>query len=311
LKLNKKNKGEFYSPDFNHLKSILNEDFELFFKFFTYDKWDLLINIVHLALIEDGEDLTSKGIFKESDRADAYIIAKEHTICSSLPLIDIILLCLSDKNKVKYLKKDGDMATKGERIALISGPAIDILKGERVILNFLSHLFGISTYTNKFVQKLKNSETKLLDTRKTLPGLRYLDKYAVLVGGGKNHRMDLSEMLMVKDNHIDRAGSITKAVTSLRNKYKDLCPPIIVECRNIDEAKEAVKLKVDRILLDNMNPTQLQECIKLIPPYIETEISGGINFDNIEKFAHLGANYISVGAITKGAPCIDISMNIL
>lgn len=309
--MNNKNQGEFYSPDFNKLKFTLDNNFNLFFKFFTPDRWNLLLNIIHLALREDGEDLTSIGIFKESDRADAYIIAKEDAICSALPLIDIILLCLSNKNKVLYLKKDGDKVLKGEKIAVISGCAIDILKGERVILNFLSHLFGISTYTHKFVQKLKHSNTKLLDTRKTLPGLRYLDKYAVLIGGGKNHRMDLSEMLMIKDNHIDRAGSIKKAILSLRDKYKNSCPPIIVECRNIDEVKEAVKLRVDRILLDNMNPCQIQECIKLIPPYIETEISGGINLENIDIFAHIGATFISVGAITKDAPSIDLSMNIL
>ncbi|GAB6887329.1 carboxylating nicotinate-nucleotide diphosphorylase [Desulfothermus okinawensis JCM 13304] len=309
--MSRKIKGEFNSPDFNYLKSRLYKDFNLFFDFFNQKRWQFIIDIVHLALIEDGEDLTSKGIFQQDDTTSAYIIAKQDALCSSLPLIDIILLCLSDGNKVIYHKKDGDRVLKGEKIAVISGPATDILKAERVILNFLSHLFGISTYTNLFIQKLKGSTTKLLDTRKTLPGLRYLEKYAVSIGGGQNHRMDLSEMLMVKDNHIDRAGSIKNAVLSLRHKYNKFCPPIIVECRNIDEVKEAVQLKVHRILLDNMNPKQIQECVKIIPPHIEIEISGGINLDNIENFAHLGANYISVGAITKDAPSVDLSMSIL
>jgi nicotinate-nucleotide pyrophosphorylase (carboxylating) len=309
--LNKIAKGELCSPKYLFIKSLLYEQFKNFFDFFTENRWKYLLNIIHLALIEDGEDLTSNGIFEEDDMASAYIIAKQNAISSSLPLIDIILFSLSTKNKVTYLVRDGEKVEKGTKIAEIKGPARDILKAERVILNFLSHTFGVSTYTNLFVQKIKGSSTKLLDTRKTIPGMRYLDKYSVLIGGGINHRIDLSEMLMIKDNHIDRAGSIKAVVKNLRDKYKKECPPIIVECRNIHEVREAVAAKVNRILLDNMTEQQIKECLKEIPSFIKVEISGGITLENICSYANLGADYISVGAITKDAPCIDLSMRIL
>lgn len=298
------------SLKYDYIKFKLYQRFDKFFDFFTRTRWEYLLNIIHLALKEDGEDLTSNGIFNEQDIACAYIISKQEAIASCLPLIDIVLQFFSKKNTVEYLIQEGDIINKGTKIAQIKGPAIEILKGERVILNFLSHTFGVSYYTNLFVKKLKKSTTKLLDTRKTIPGMRYLDKYAVKTGGGMNHRMDLSEMLMIKDNHIDRAGSIKDAVDLVRNKYKDNCPPIIVECRDINEVKEAVNSKVNRILLDNMDVQDIKICIKEIPRRIEVEISGGITLDNIATYGRLGADYISVGAITKDAPCIDLSMRI-
>ncbi len=309
--MDKQYAGGVISPEYNNLKSLLYDKFKNFFDFFTHSRWESLIKIIHLALIEDGKDLTTNGIFNKYDEIRTCIVVKEESISSCLPLIDIVLNCISTKNRVNYLKKEGEKTKKGEKIAILSGPARDILKAERVILNFLSHTFGVSYYTHLFVKKIKKHNVKILDTRKTIPGMRYIDKYAVLVGGGKNHRMNLSDMLMLKDNHIDRAGSIKLAVESLKNKYKFSCPPIIVECRNLTEVIEAVEAEVDRILLDNMELDEIKKCVKYIPEKIEIEVSGGIDLNNVEKYAIKGIDYISVGKITKDAPCIDLSMMVL
>jgi len=303
--------GGLCSPKYDEIKSELKEKFPIFFDFFTDNRWDLLIYLIKLALVEDGEDLTSNGIFGDEDYTSAYIVAKEDCIASCLPLVDIILKCLSNKNKVTYFVLDSEKIKKNTKLVEIYGRTKEILKAERIILNFLGHTFGVATYTKQYVDKLAKSKIKVLDTRKTTPGMRYLDKYSVLMGGGSNHRMDLSHMLMIKDNHIDRAGSITKAVKLLQEKYKDKCPPIIVECRNIEEVKEASSLKIKRILLDNMTPQDVKNCLKYIPDHIEVEVSGGITLKNISNFSHLTINYISVGALTKNAPCIDLSMRIL
>lgn len=303
--------GGLCSPNYHEIRSQLKPKFPTFFDFFTENRWELLIFLIKLALIEDGEDLTSNGIFSDDDYTSAYVIAKEDCITSCLPLIDIILKCLSNNNKVTYLAVDGQSIKKNTKVVEIYGKTKEILKAERIILNFLGHTFGVATYTKKYVDKLRGSKIKVLDTRKTIPGMRYIDKYSVLMGGGSNHRMDLSQMLMIKDNHIDRAGSITKAVNLLLEKYKDKCPPIIVECRNIREVKEAASLNIKRILLDNMEPKEIEKCLEYIPKHIETEVSGGINIENISRFSNLKIDFISVGALTKSAPCIDLSMRIL
>jgi len=165
----------------------------------------------------------------------------------------------------------------------------------------------VATATASYAQKLSGTRTRLLDTRKTLPGLRYPEKYAVRVGGGCNHRMNLSEMLMLKDNHIDRAGSITQAVGLLRVAY-DRCPPIEVECRTLAEVREAAGLGVERIMLDNMDLKTMAEALRMVPPTTETEVSGGVNMESIESIARLGPDFISVGALTHSAPALDLSM---
>jgi len=286
-------------------------DFPLFFEFFTPPRWRLLLSLILLALEEDGEDLTSRAIFSSTDHIEAHVVVKEEAVLSGLPVADIIMSMLSPNYSITYLSGEGEKVKGGREVLYIQGRARDVLKAERVILNILSHSCGVSTYTHKFVTILKHagSSTTLLDTRKTLPGLRYLDKYSVGVGGGKNHRMNLEEMLMLKDTHIDRAGSIVKCVKEMRERYSP-CPPIIVECRDVEEVLEAVSCGVDRILLDNMEPAKIKEALSLIPPSIETEISGGITLENISQYAQIGANYISVGALTKSAPPIDISMKI-
>ncbi len=295
--------------DFFSSKPQIFKQFPIFFDFFTPHRWSLLLSFISLSLEEDGEDITSQAIFGEREDIEALVVAKEDSVVACGVLSDIIMRMLSCDYEIEYMTEEGEDIGEGTEILRIRGRARHVLKAERVILNFLSHTFGIATYTRRFVKLLEGTGTTLLDTRKTLPGFRYLDKYSVRVGGGKNHRFSLDDMVMVKDNHIDRKGSIIAAVGSIREKYSSP-PPIIVECRNIKEVHDAIACKVDRILLDNMDPEDIREAISFIPSSIETEISGGINLDNILDYASLGATYISVGGITKSAPPIDLSMKI-
>ncbi|WP_031484144.1 carboxylating nicotinate-nucleotide diphosphorylase [Maridesulfovibrio frigidus] len=279
--------------------------------FFQAEAKMFLMATIRVALSEDGPDLTSQGVFEPDDIANAQIIAKEDTIIAGLPLIPLILE-FTDKDKkckIHLNVNEGDKVSAGTLVAAIQGPAVLLLKAERIMLNFISHLSGIATLTNKYVQALDHSETILLDTRKTIPGLRYPEKYAVLVGGAQNHRLNLVEMLMLKDNHIDRAGSITLAVNKLRAKYEP-CPPIEVECRNQKEVDEAVACGVERIMLDNMTFDEAKASVATIPDSIETEISGNVTLETIAKLAEAGPDFISVGRITHSAKCSDLSMQI-
>ncbi len=277
-----------------------------------------LLSILQLSLAEDGPDLTTEGVFGLDDRLQAVIVAKERTIVSGLPVIPLVMdLCAAHPEELSYtwqaFAKDGEEVVAGTLLARIIGPARQILRAERVILNLVSHMCGIANLTSLYVETLEGTGVRLLDTRKTMPGLRYPDKYAVLCGGGHNHRRNLAEMLMLKDNHIDAAGSMTKAVGLLRARYNP-CPPIEVECRNQDEIREAVACKVDRIMLDNMTPDMLPGALAMIPSSIETEVSGGINLDTIRAYATAGTvrkpDFISVGRITHSAVTADLSMRI-
>ena len=262
-----------------------------------------LLSILELSLAEDGPDLTTEGVFGPGDRLQAIIVAKEQTIIAGLPVIPLVMdLCAAHPEELSYtwqsLAKEGEEVAKGSIVARISGPARQVLRAERVILNFVSHLCGIANLTRRYAE---------------MPGLRYPDKYAVLCGGGHNHRRNLAEMLMLKDNHIDAAGSMTKAVELLRGRYNP-CPPIEVECRNLDEISEAVACRVDRIMLDNMTPDMLPEALEMIPSFIETEISGGVSLDTIRAYATVSTvrkpDFISVGRITHSAVTADLSMRI-
>jgi len=184
----------------------------LFDEFFQAEARMFLLATIRIALAEDGSDLTSQGLFTDSDMAQAMIVAKQETVVAGLPIIPLVLEFGGQESQVHLNVDDGDTVSEGTMVAAIQGPASQLLKAERVMLNFLCHLSGIANLTAQYVQALKGTKTTLLDTRKTLPGLRFPEKYAVLAGGGKNHRLTLSDMLMLKDNHIDRAGSITEAV---------------------------------------------------------------------------------------------------
>lgn len=270
--------------------------------------------IVRLALNEDKEDLTSQGIFAKNDMSVAKLISRQDTLVVGLPLIQIIFEILNEPSSSYTVEvKEGDFVVAESLVATLTGTTILLLKAERVILNFITRMSGIANMTNAYVQKLEGTGVKLLDTRKTLPGHRYLDKYAVRMAGGENHRMHLAHMLMIKNNHADAAGSITDAVHKLRAAYTP-CPPLIVECRDEKEVREAVLVNPDRILLDNMDINSLANNLPRIPKNIQAEISGGVTINNIRELALSStirpADYISVGRITHSAPIADFSLRI-
>ncbi len=217
---------------------------------------------------------------------------------------------IDEKVNFQIKLNDGDNFSPGITIATVVGAASTCLKGERIALNFLQHLSGIATLTRKFVDATKGS-VKILDTRKTLPGLRIMEKYAVRAGGGYNHRFGLYDMVLIKDNHIEIAGSITKAVRKVRKRRKKIF--IEVEIKTFEELNEALSLKVNRVMLDNMNVNQIKRAVEIIHQTnlnIEIELSGSMNLSNIEEFSNCGVDFISVGALTHSAPAIDIAMKL-
>ncbi|MFW5730867.1 MAG: carboxylating nicotinate-nucleotide diphosphorylase [Desulfonatronovibrionaceae bacterium] len=280
-----------------------------FDSFFQGRAFEFLRRLIDLSLEEDGTDLTSNAAFPEHSSARAVVTAKEDCVVAGLPIAACILDRIPGQCSLSLLAGEGEHAAPGSRLMSISGQTRKILKAERIILNFLARLSGIATLTRSFCSKLEGTGVTLLDTRKTTPGHRYPEKYAVLVGGAMNHRLNLEQMLMLKDNHIDGLGSITAAVRALRAAYVP-CPPIEVECRNTDHVREAVSAGVDWIMLDNMSIPEIEKALQIIPQKISSEVSGGITLDNIEGFAALKPDYISTGAITHSAPGIDLSMRI-
>lgn len=285
----------------------------LFDKYFTSQALCFVDRSIQLALDEDGAELTSQAVFAADASMQATIIAKQESLVAGLPLIGRILQLHGHGGEVRLLVDEGSLVAAGTEVAHLTGPTPTLLKIERIALNFICHLSGIANLTRHYVQQLEGTGVTLLDTRKTLPALRWPEKYAVCIGGGANHRRNLEEMLMLKDNHIDAAGSIQAAVQCLRERYGATCPPIEVECRTLDDVREAVACKVERIMMDNMDMPRLAAALALVPPAIETEISGGVNSDNIRQLALTGtrrADFISVGRLTHSAPAADFSMNI-
>lgn len=285
----------------------------LFDNYFTPQSLDLIDANITMALDEDGEELTSLAVFAPKHPMRACIRAKQDTLVAGLPLIERILRIHAQGGSVQLTVEEGACVTSGTEVAYLNGPAPTLLKIERIVLNYICHLSGIANLTRQYVQQLEGTGVALLDTRKTLPGLRWLEKYAVRIGGGQNHRRTLEEMLMLKDNHIDAAGSIRAAVACLRTRYGVQCPPIEVECRNNEDVREAVSCGVDRIMMDNMDIYQLEAALALVPVHIETEISGGVQLENIRQLAEVGprrADFISVGRLTHSALAADFSMTI-
>ena len=285
-----------------------------FDNFFQHVALQYLLDGIHVGLKEDGNDLTSRAVFSPEEKSSAYIVAKENTLVGGLPVIPLVLAQTEKWEKGLWtwepLVEEGSFAPCGTVVANIEAPTRFILKAERIMLNFITHISGIANLTARYVKKLEGTQTRLLDTRKTLPGLRHAEKYGMLVGGGLNHRFSLEDMLMLKDNHIDAAGSITKAVAMLRAVCSP-CPPVEVECRNLAEVKEAVEARADRIMLDNMDVCAIAEAMRSIPRNIETEVSGGVNLESIGELARIsprGPDFISVGRITHSAPAADFSL---
>jgi nicotinate-nucleotide pyrophosphorylase (carboxylating) len=273
---------------------------------FPMDGEDLICQIIDLALLEDGRDRTSEAIFAKDKSLRAFMVAKEKGIIAGIDIAQKVFkrqyCCVSFKANVA----DGSRISRGEKIATIHGSARSILKAERVALNFLQRMSGIATITAEYVKRLQGTKAKLLDTRKTVPGHRILDKLAVRLGGGINHRMGLYDMALIKDNHIDAAGSIEKAVKKVRERFPGL--PIEVEARSVSDVKELLGLGVDRIMLDNFSIEDMKEAVRITGGRIPLEASGGITLDNIREVALTGVDYISVGALTHSVKALDITL---
>lgn len=253
-------------------------------------------------------DITTDSIVTGNERALGVIFSKEEGILCGIDLAEMVFKTIDERIDFQKQLADGDTLSPGVTIAGLIGPAAACLKGERTALNFLQHLSGIATLTKKFVEATEG-KIKILDTRKTLAGLRTLEKYAVRVGGGNNHRFGLYDMVLIKDNHIEIAGSISEAVKRVRAKRKRTF--VEVEVKTFEELKEAISLKVNRVMFDNMNRDQLIHAVAMVrqaKDHIEIEVSGGIGLENIKDFADCGADYISIGALTHSAPAIDIAL---
>lgn len=266
-----------------------------------------LSHLIETAILEDMPkgDITTESMALESRFGSARLIAKEDLVLSGRLAFEETVLLLEPQAELKWAFDDGQLVLKGQVVCLLRGDLIQLLKAERVALNFLGHLSGVASLTRLFVEKIKHTSTRILDTRKTLPGYRELEKKAVRDGGGMNHRMNLSDQILVKDNHIRAAGSLKNAVQRIR---QNCALPIEVEARTMEEVEESVQLKVHRILLDNMNNSQLKEALTQIPASIETEASGNMSIDRVASVAELGVHFISVGALTHSATTSDLSL---
>ncbi|MDH4129165.1 MAG: carboxylating nicotinate-nucleotide diphosphorylase [Spirochaetota bacterium] len=269
--------------------------------------------IIELALREDLgtlRDITSRSIFSKESISKAIIIAKEAGIIVGMDVVREVFHYINSDLRVDAFAEDGDYVTAQTELFVIEGSTISILEGERVALNILGHLSGIATTVKEYVKIIEGTGVKILDTRKTLPGLRALEKYAVLMGGGINHRMGLYDMILIKDNHIEAVGGITNAVNKVRESYSNDFF-IEVEVRNIKEVDDAMKCSVDRILLDNMSLDAMREAVKLVNGKISLEASGNVNIKNVRDIAETGVNFISIGAITLSSRALDVSLKII
>ena len=266
-------------------------------------------DLIKNALSEDINyiDVSSEYIFTPEDKSEAYFVSKADGVLAGINVAMRVFELLDDEFEYKLYKKDGDTIKTGDLIAEFSGKTAELLKGERTALNLLQHMSGIATQTNACVKAVEGTGVSIVDTRKTLPGLRPIQKYAVTCGGGKNHRYNLSDAAMLKDNHIDAAGSITKAVKALKDKVGHMVN-IEVETRNMDEVKEALEAGASIIMLDNMTVEEMQECVKYVDGRAVLEASGNITYANLREKAKSGVDIISMGALTHSVTAFDISM---
>ncbi|MEH2946622.1 carboxylating nicotinate-nucleotide diphosphorylase [Sporofaciens sp. JLR.KK001] len=261
------------------------------------------------ALREDisSEDVTTNSVMKEAVKGEVDLICKQDGIIAGLDVFRRVFQLLDEKTEVEFYCADGDEVKKGQLMGKVTGDIRVLLSGERVALNYLQRMSGIATYTHSVAELLKGSGTKLLDTRKTTPNMRIFEKYAVRVGGGYNHRYNLSDGVLLKDNHIGAAGSVARAV-KMAKEYAPFVRKIEVEAENLDMVKEAVEAGADIIMLDNMSSEEMKEAIRVIGGRAETECSGNVTKENIGRLVSLGVDYISSGALTHSAPILDISL---
>lgn len=268
-------------------------------------------DIIKGALLEDINyvDVTTDYLISEDSYSKAKLISKDDGVIAGLLVAARVFTLIDNSTTFEFFLKDGDSVSKGDVIATISGKTRTLLKGERTALNLLQHMSGIATATNKCVKLVEGTNATIVDTRKTLPLLRSLQKYAVRCGGGKNHRFNLSDAAMLKDNHIDAYGSLTNAVNALRKKAGHMVK-IEVETRTLEELQEALAVGADVIMLDNMDYDTMKKAVKITNGQAILEASGNITHENIKEVAQCGVDIISLGALTHSVTCFDISMKI-
>lgn len=276
------------------------------------NKITMTLQVDHLileALREDisSEDVTTNSVMKEAVKGEVNLICKQDGIIAGLDIFKRVFQLLDETTEVELYCADGDEVKNGQLMGKVIGDIRVLLSGERVALNYLQRMSGIATYTHSVAALLEGSKTKLLDTRKTTPNMRIFEKYAVRVGGGYNHRYNLSDGVLLKDNHIGAAGSVAKAV-QMAKEYAPFVRKIEVEVENLDMVKEAVEAGADIIMLDNMSTEEMQEAIRMIDGRAETECSGNVTKENIGRLTSLGVDYVSSGALTHSAPILDISL---
>ena len=264
--------------------------------------------MIREALIEDipNEDISTNSVVGEESRSTVDLICKADGVIPGLGVYKRVFDILGDV-EIEFYVKDGDKVQNKQLLAKLTGSTRNLLMGERVALNYLQRMSGIATMTNKFVEKLEGSNTKLLDSRKTIPNLRILDKYSVKMGGGNNHRMNLSDAVMLKDNHIGAAGGVKEAIEAARN-YASFVTKIEVEVETLDMVKEAVEAGADIIMLDNMDLETAKKALKIIDHRAIVEFSGNVTLDNIEEIGKIGVDVVSSGALTHSVKALDISM---
>ena len=265
--------------------------------------------LIRMALQEDitSEDVSTNAVMPTATKGTVDLIAKEDGVIAGLDIYARVFTILDEKTEIDFHCKDGDEVKKGELMATVTGDIRVLLSGERVALNYLQRMSGIATYTRQVAKLLEGSKVTLLDTRKTTPNCRVFEKYAVRVGGGCNHIYNLSDGVLLKDNHIGAAGSVTKAV-QMAKAYAPFVRKIEIEVETLEQVKEAVEAGADIIMLDNMTPEVMKQAVELINGRAQTECSGNITKENIQKIREIGVDFVSSGALTHSAPILDISM---
>jgi nicotinate-nucleotide pyrophosphorylase (carboxylating) len=267
--------------------------------------------LIRLALAEDAvkHDVTSRAIFPRGHRSRAAIDAKQDLVVCGLPIAAEVFRRVDRRLRARLLVRDGDFVRRGSDVMLIEGPTAALLSAERTALNFLQRLSGIATQTHRYVDAVRDTGVRIVDTRKTTPGWRALEKYAVRTGGGQNHRLSLRDLVLIKDNHIAAAGSLTAAVRLCRAKVPRGIK-VEVEAKTLAEVREAVAAAADIILLDNMTPRRIRAAVKLIGGRATVEVSGGVRFATLRRFALPGVDLISIGALTHSVAAADLSLDL-
>ncbi len=266
---------------------------------------DIILN----ALKEDitSEDISTNSVMRHYQLGEVDLICKENGVIAGLDVFKRVFELLDNKTEVAFFVKDGDAVTNGQKIGVVRGDIRVLLSGERTALNYLQRMSGIATYTRKIADLLEGTNTKLLDTRKTTPGMRVFEKYAVKVGGGYNHRFNLSDGILLKDNHIGAAGGVKQAV-AMAKEYAPFVRKIEIEVENLEMLREALEAGADIIMLDNMSIEDMKKAVELCEGKAETECSGNVTKENVAKLTDIGVNYISSGALTHSSPILDLSL---